>query len=441
MSEAEKKRRREYKINRKKKIMIFSLILCGLILFTTVFGLIYRELDKTLFVSYRETSSISYEVKLFENEYFEGEWQSPNQSYVSELTDKIKANFKYDMLVDEDEVPYHYTYTLETMLVVADKFSRVPIYRPVDVVQTPVSVATSGDDGFDLSVMVDYAGYRAQATEFIKVYKLTDVDAYIDVTLYVHSAGNRADTVAKTYTTTLKLPLLEETFRPETITSLPVSATQHLECESGIALPIFHVLTIVFLVLSVLGAAFLVAFIYLTRNDDINYAIRVKRLIASYKSFIQEMKMPFATEGYQIVYIKNFNEMLEVRETIGSPLLMYRNEDDTATTFVIPSSMGIIYWYEIRVEDYNEIYGIPEGNTDFENVQKPCFVKILCKRISELLHNPKKKPVEEISAEESSAEEASAEEAPAEEAPAEEAPAEETPAEDTPAEESSAEES
>ena len=191
MSEAEKKRRREYKAQRKKRIMIFSIVLCALILLTTVFGIIYRSLDKTLFVAYSETSNVTYQVKLFPNPYFEGEWQAANQSYVADLTDKVKADFKYALSVDEPDAEYSYLYKMTATLVVADKSTRVPIYHPIDTLVVPTGMMTKGNIDVEESVIIDYAAYRTKALEFIDAYRLTNVDAYIDVSLNVETVGNR----------------------------------------------------------------------------------------------------------------------------------------------------------------------------------------------------------------------------------------------------------
>jgi hypothetical protein len=104
----------------------------------------------------------------------------------------------------------------------------------------------------------------------------------------------------------------------------------------------------------------------------------VKRLVASYRSFIQEITTPFHTEGYQLVYIKTFNEMLEVRDTIGSPLLMHANEDGTATSFVIPTNTGLLYVFEIRVEDYDDIYGISDESGTLSDAPEAARKPDLC---------------------------------------------------------------
>ena len=99
-----------------------------------------------------------------------------------------------------------------------------------------------------------------------------------------------------------------------------------------------------------------VAFIFLTRNTDINYNIKVKRVVSSYKSYIQKIINPFDRTGYQLLVVDTFTELLEIRDTIQSPILMNENEDKTCTSFMIPTNTKLLYLFEIKVADYDEIY-------------------------------------------------------------------------------------
>jgi chorismate mutase len=54
--------------------------------------------------------------------------------------------------------------------------------------------------------------------------------------------------------------------------------------------------------------------------------------------------------------LSTFTEMLEIRDTIQSPILMDENEDKTCTHFLIPTNTNILYVYEIKIDDYDEIY-------------------------------------------------------------------------------------
>jgi hypothetical protein len=61
-----------------------------------------------------------------------------------------------------------------------------------------------------------------------------------------------------------------------------------------------------------------------------------------------------------------FTDLLEIRDTIQSPILMSENEDQTCTTFMIPTNTKILYVFEVKVEDYDDIYGYTqtiEANT------------------------------------------------------------------------------
>ena len=122
-------------------------------------------------------------------------------------------------------------------------------------------------------------------------------------------------------------------------------------------------------------------FIYFTRNNDINYSIKVKRILSSYKSYIQRILNPFEYEHYKVITLASFKEMLDIRDTVHSPILMYENEDQTCSIFVIPTNTDLLYLYEIKVADYEEIYQTEKkdelGNTIIEKeviVEKPVEV-------------------------------------------------------------------
>ena len=86
----------------------------------------------------------------------------------------------------------------------------------------------------------------------------------------------------------------------------------------------------------------------------------------------------FDYDGYQLVPIKTFNEMLGIRDTIQSPILMSENRDETMTRFLIPTNTKILYIFEIKVDNYDEIYGKVE------------------EIVEEVIEEPVEEPVEEI---------------------------------------------
>lgn len=92
----------------------------------------------------------------------------------------------------------------------------------------------------------------------------------------------------------------------------------------------------------------------------IDYSRRVARICKNYKSYIQCIGNDFVTDGYLVLRIGEFSEMLEIRDTVQKPVLMYENADKNCTRFFIAAD-GIVYLHEIQVEKFEEL------NTDAGN--------------------------------------------------------------------------
>ena len=108
MSEAERRKRLNYKANRKKIIIILSVILVIVAISAAVCGAVYSALNKTVEAKYSESGSVDYRVGLKPNEYYEEEWLPSGQAYVAELIDTIEADLSYKMDVDVANVYYEF---------------------------------------------------------------------------------------------------------------------------------------------------------------------------------------------------------------------------------------------------------------------------------------------------------------------------------------------
>ena len=157
-----------------------------------------------------------------------------------------------------------------------------------------------------------------------------------------------------TYSSELRIPLTTKTVNVKMTSTVPDAEAKMIACTRGAGSEVFKTTAIVLGVVDALLIIFLIAFIYLTRTDDITYAARVKKILSQYKSYIQKIKNLFDTYGYQIVMVDTFDEMLEIRDTIQAPILMHENEDNTCAKFMIPTDSKLLYLYEIKVDGYVE---------------------------------------------------------------------------------------
>ena len=164
------------------------------------------------------------------------------------------------------------------------------------------------------------------------------------------------------YVIELSVPLNSEVAKPSVSTTVPSAPQRILACDSNTKTG-FLIASIVLAVLSLAAITVLIIYVYKTRDMHINYAIKVKRILSSYKSYIQKVNNPFDTEGYQVLYVDTFKEMLGIRDTLQIPVLMYENEDKTCTQFMIVSATNLLYVYEIKIDNYDQVYQEPTEET------------------------------------------------------------------------------
>lgn len=364
MSEDERLRRREYKRNRRKWILIQAIALAVVMVLMLTSFAIYDKLNDTYYIEYTENGSVDYKVNLKENSFFDQPSVGAGQSYIASLIENIPANFKYHLAMDNATVGFEYTYWINAQLIIANKDTEDHIYDPTFelVPETTVSVSNRDSLDFGTSVNIDYNRYNKIANDFISAYGLKGATSILVVTMNVKVLSTcdefQNQSNQNTYFSALNIPLTVDNFSMFTTSSNPESTSKVLACKGGAGQLVFLILTLVFVFLAFAQAVVLVVFIFITKNEDVTYTNKVRKILSSYRSFIQQIEGQFNTKGYQVVILKTFKEMLSIRDTIQSPILMFENIDQTVTEFVIPTNTDVIYMFEIKVDNYDAIYGI-----------------------------------------------------------------------------------
>ena len=357
MSEKEKKRRALYRKNREKWIFTQTVIAVVVALAVLISSIVYINLNEEQYVTYQDGGTIDYNVYLKDNDFYEKPLLGKDQSYVASLIDQVVANFNYQMDMDEDNVNYHYSYTIKSRLEIIDNASKAPIFNPEYELVSVKDALQSSSKRLSINeiIVINYDEYNDLANKFLSTYSLTSTTSNIVVTLTVDVLGDSsafASSTAENYVSELRIPLTTKTVNVNMTCEAQGTESKTVALAGAPGSEVFKVTAIVLGVLDVLLVLLLVAFIYLTRTEDITYTARVKKIISQYKSYIQKINNLFDTNGYQIVMVDTFDEMLEIRDTIQAPILMYENEDKTSTSFMIPTDSKLLYVYQIMIEVY-----------------------------------------------------------------------------------------
>ena len=371
MSEAQKKLRDKYRKNRSKWILVQSIILVILTLLVLISVITYAYISKTYYVEYTEHGSVDYTVQLKDNEFYESAYQGKDHTYVGSLVDGVIVDLAYELNANTEDVYYDYSYSVVANLLVVDTRSDEAIF---DNEYTLVSEKkdthnTSSKLHINELVILDYDEYNDLANRFVTTYDLTDTKNVLVVTLKVNIYSDGAavgSTTTNTHTTALEIPLTDKTVDIKTVANAPTQDVKTIACDAGSGKEFFKIFAIIIGVIDVLAAGFMATFIYLTRTKDITYASKLQKLISRYKSYIQKILTPFDMYGYQVLTVDTFDEMLEIRDTIQEPILMYENDDKTCTQFIIPTNTMLVYLYTLAVEDMDDIYGDPDPEPTVE---------------------------------------------------------------------------
>ena len=323
--------------------------------------LIYDRMNRTYYIEYTEKSCVDYKVQYLENEFFEEDWIGKDQEYISSIINQIAADFSYKLNMDTAGVGFEYKYKIDATVIIADKDSGKP-YRTVTENLLPLTNATAKKSmGVEIKerVYINYNKYNQMASEFVDTYFLKNSSCTLIITLDIEvlsNAENFQQSNENKYSTSLNIPLVKETFGMEVTSSAPTSESKVLAYSGAESQGVFLTLAIASSLITVILALVLVVFLHLTRNEDINYSAKVRKILSAYSSYIQRMDGEFNDEGYQTVIIKTFTEMLGIRDTIQSPILATENKDETMTRFLIPTNTKILFVYEIKVDNYDQIY-------------------------------------------------------------------------------------
>ena len=364
MSEFEKRRRAEYKRKRKKCIIAQTAVILLLTLVMLASFIAYQVMNQTYYIEYTENSLVDYKVYLKENDFYEEEYLDKGQSYVASLIDNIKTDFIYRLNMDASDVDYEYSYSVDAELRITDRTSNATIFSSTEVITPENTVAQNSNNKLIIneSVDVNYGEYNNLAARFVETYKLTNATSKLILAMRVNvlsSCEEFESDNSNEYVMMLNIPLNSTTLEITMTSSVPSSESKIIASDRGASKDTAKVIAIISAALDALCIIALIIFIFTTRNTDINYNIKVQRILSKYRSYIQKINNPFSSDGYQVLMVDSFREMLEIRDTIQSPILMSENEDKTRTEFIITTNTKILYMYELKVDDYDIIYATP----------------------------------------------------------------------------------
>lgn len=380
-----RRERRRARYKRRVTINVVAIALVALV----IAGLYIANdrITEATYIEYSESAGVKYSVKIpkdapFYSQYLEsfsqyadenGDlWIPTDHAYPTMAATLVRITFNYQLEVCSPDVDYEYTYRIVAQPEVVDGATKNKFPLPKTVIEQsdePIKGVAGSKVDFNKNIEIDYHYYNNIVKSFEEQLEIRNATENLIITMEVEVIGSSEkfeNNAENTCVIKVTMPLNENAFDVNYSTSSNHCGDCKILCDTadGVKGQLVDIANTLVKVEIALVAILLIG-LYISKNKDITYYNKVQRLVNSYRSFIQKVENGFDTTGYQIVVIASFREMLAIRDTIQSPILMSENTDKTKCQFFIPTNTKILYLFEVKVDDYDKLYA--ENPKDGDN--------------------------------------------------------------------------
>lgn len=359
-------------LNRKINISVCLAAIILIMIFSIIFLFIYLKRNTVYYVHYDEHSNLDYNVNLKKNNYYEEKSLNKGKQYIASLIDSIDANFKYKLDVKED-LKYNYKYKITANVNVTDNNTNKSIYTISEDMLEEKTGESDGTLDINENVKINYNKYNNKISKFVKTYNLTNVTSKLTLQMYVGIDGDLKE-LNKDNTSVISLDI------PLTTNTVAIDINYDLSnnVDNLITLkPSYQKSKIwlnIAIIMFVIDLGLLLAFIkYVidTQTDEEKYNVQLKRILNNYGSQISKVEDEFDMKGYQILKVANFVDLLEIRDTMHTPIIMLENKEQHVTCFIIPTDNKLLYFYSLSINQY----ALPSGEDESEEYEEKVCTK------------------------------------------------------------------
>ena len=329
---------------RKIKLAIESIVI---MIVAIIMIAIYFILTKNEYNNYTEKANVDYKVNLEENEFYENDYVDEKTSVVASLIKDIEVEFKYNLDLEQEQ-EYTYNYQILARINVKESSRANLIYESQEeLVNKELQESNSKNLEIAEKININYNEYNEKMNKFINVYDLSNTTSTLELDMYVYVInkydGEQINKESKVMT--LNIPLTTRTVDISLGTNVIEDEGQILLRKSEYEnLTYLLIIGIVLLLIGIWIFIKFIKYVLDTRSAETMYKQELKRILFNYKAYIQTVNEEIDASNYKTIEINTFNEILSMRDTLQSPILMYTDEAEERTKFmIINNDMLFVY--------------------------------------------------------------------------------------------------
>ena len=321
ISNATPKRYIDYKV--RVAIMGVSLvILFGLYLVFFVNSLAEPENES---INYRETSNLDYKVYLKENDFYESDYLDENMVYVASLIDNIAVDFNYRFDINEI-LNMNLNYDVVGKLIISDTDGKKRYFEKEYQLLDKKTIDISDVDNYSLkeTILIDYDYYNGLANQFKMNYGV-EAKSTLQIFLKVNKKSNdKIYNINDDSVMSITIPLSTKSVEIEmNYNEIDENRSVVKESIELVHNKLYMALAIIFGLSLIVVAIKLIRFLSSTKVKKSVYDNYVEKLLREYDRLIVENFTGPDLKNSSVVTIKNFEELLDVRDGLRLPILYY----------------------------------------------------------------------------------------------------------------------
>lgn len=350
MARKKKKSKRAYML----LAIIIVLFLLGIVLITKSIDMSKKNLSNLLY-SQSINQDNTYDVSIYPNSQY-SDYDNvidPNESYPSKIVKDINLYLKYNYsgsLVTN----LSYKYRLDGKIIgeykSGDENTNGVIwekeYKLIE--ETIKDVTNEGSFNINETYPLHFATYNNEVEKYVSTLKIP-ITAYMLVTFNVDVTGsiNGVD-ISDSKVTTYKIPLNQQVFK---ITEEQETTYSNNYTRSSMD-EVVNKRRLIFGIVFLVGSIFTFILSFNTIFDvkqKTKYSIKLEKILKGYGPIIVEIVSPVVTKGYNVIEVKNFNELVDLEYELRVPITFYEIKSNKLGEFMITNEKTI-YKYVLKDE-------------------------------------------------------------------------------------------
>lgn len=291
-------------------------------------------------VDYQTYSDISYKVYLHENDEYQGRYQKMNERYLTRLVDNINFDFNYQRVFSKDMSGY-YSYDVVSILHgYTDNINDDIWTKEYKIIDNKTSVINQNNvKTIDINdrAIIDYDNIKKDLEKFSEKYNLK-LQGYLEVN-FVFKENlnfNGIDKVVSDEDNIVAIiPLTYDTFKINIRNDIK-DIDNYYDFSTKTNVNYFLVVLAAFsLSLAISFLALVIREIVISTDGLTKYHRELNNILTNYDEKIVKIKKFYNKKKYNLIYVDSFNELLDVYNTVGSPINFREVKKNEESLFII----------------------------------------------------------------------------------------------------------